>query len=345
MVGLLATVVMFAARAPLMAQDRAVPPAQKAESLTFDEKTNSWIRSGPPVPGTEDGDLDIIRQLIARDDYDAALKALKPWIKQYGTEAARYPEALHLRATAYLGKGDYRAAHEDFQAVMNQYGGTTYAEDALQSDFRVAEQYLAGKRRKAWKGLLRIKDREGGIKILDDIVANYPDTPLAEMAQLYKADYYYTRGEYELAEDEYATFAKNYPRSRYHPKALYQSAQSALASFPGVLFDDAGLVEAQERFGQFSAAYPVAAKELDVPVVLSAISSQRADKTLEIGKFYQKTKKVSAACYYYREAVRRWPDTAAASEARGRLASLGQPIEPVVTAAAAPSNSSAERGG
>ncbi|MBI4579076.1 MAG: outer membrane protein assembly factor BamD [Planctomycetes bacterium] len=309
------------------ADDRPTPPTRRAERLTFDEKTHSWIRTGPPVPGTEDGDLDIVRQEMAREDHKAALKAVKSWIKKYGALAPRYPEALHLKATAELASGDYRAAHDDFQALLTTYSGSPYAEDALESDFRVAEQYLAGKRRRAWGGLLRIKDREGGVKILDDIVANYPDTPLAELAQRAKADYYYARGEFELAEDEYATFAKNYPRSRFHPYALLQSAQSALNSFPGVKFDDAGLVEAQERFTQFMRAYPASAQDLDVPVILDTIAARRADKTLEIGKFYQKTQKTNAACYYYRQTVQRWPDTAAAAEARGRLAALGQPME------------------
>lgn len=315
-------------------EDRPIPPIERAERLTFDQKTGTWIRTAPPTPGTADGDLDIVRQLMAREDYAAALKAVKAWIKTYGTEQARYPEALHLRATAYLATGDYRAAHDDFQILLNDYGGSPHAEDALQSEFRIAEQYLAGKRRKAWKGLLRVKDREGGVKILDDMVANYPDTPLAELAQRAKADYYYARGEFEIAEDEYSNFAKSYPRSRFHPYALLQSARAALASFPGVKYDDAGLIEAQERFTQFLRAYPASAREVDVPVILDEIAARRADKTLEIGKFYEKTRKDGAAAYYYRETVRRWPETAAAAEARGRLGALGQPVEPPISAAA-----------
>ncbi len=327
--------IVLAAPMAWAADETPIPPTQKAEKLTFDEKSDSWIRTGPPVPGTEDGDLDIVRQLLAREDYKGALKGAKAWIKKYGTEAPRYPEALDLQATANLGKGDYRAAHDEFQALLNGYGGSPYAENALQGDFRVAEQYLAGKRRKAWGGLLRIKDREGGVKILDDIVANYPDTMLAELAQRAKADYYYARGEYELAEDEYSTFARNYPHSRFHPYALLQSARSALASFPGIKFDDAGLVEAQERFTQFRKSYPAQAEGLDVGVILEQIASRRADKTLDIAKFYQKTKKLGAAAYYYRETVRRWPESAAAAEAKGRLAAMGQPLEVQEQASAA----------
>ena len=290
------------------ATDKPLPPIQKVERLTYDEKTNTWVRTNPPVVGTEDGDLDLARQEMARQDYKPALKSLKAWIKKYGTSAARYAEALDLKASAELETGEYRAAHEDFQALLNQYGGSGLAEGALQSDFRVAEQYLAGKRRKAWGGLLRIKDREAGVKILDDIAANYPDTQLAELAQLTKADYYFARGEFALAEQEYATFAKTYPQSRYHPKTLLRSAESALATFPGVKFDDKGLIEAQERYTQFAKIYPAQAQDFDVAVTLDDIAIKRADKTLEVGKFYQKTKKISAACYYYRRTVKRWPE-------------------------------------
>lgn len=332
---------------PLVAraqEEAPIPPIERAERLTYDEKTNSWIRTAPPTPGTADGDLDVIRQLVAREDYKEALKALKAWIKTYGAEHERYPEALHLRASAYLATGDYRAAHEDFQQLLAEYGGSPHAEDALESEFRIAEQYLAGKRRKAWKGLLRVKDREGGVKILDDIIADYPDTPLAELAQRSKADYYYARGEFEIAEDEYAAFARDYPRSRFHPYALLQSARAALASFPGVKYDDAGLVEAQERFTQFLKAYPAPAREVDVPVILDEIAARRADKTLEIGKFYQKTKKASAAAYYYRETVRRWPETPAAAEARGRLGGIGQPVEPIAGETLSQAAAAGERG-
>ncbi|HOA74115.1 MAG TPA: outer membrane protein assembly factor BamD [Phycisphaerae bacterium] len=333
---------VFAPAAARAEEERPLPPVERAERLTFDEKTNTWIRTVPPAPGTPDGDLDRVRQLMAREDYKQALKAAKAWIKTYGTEQPRYAEALHLRATAYLQTGDYRAAHDDFQVLINEYGGSPYAADALESEFRIAEQYLAGKRRKAWKGLLLVKDREAGVKILDEIVANYPDTELAELAQRAKADYYYARGEFELAEDEYASFARDYPRSRFHPYALLQSARAALASFPGVQFDDAGLIEAEERFTQFMQTYPASAQEVDVPAILDEIAARRAEKTYEIGWFYERTHKKGAAVYYYRETIRRWPETAAAARAQGRLTGLGQPVEtasadePAALAAARP---------
>ncbi len=309
---------------PAVFGQTAAPPKAHAERLTFDPLTDQWTVAARPVPGTEDGDLNIARQWMAREDYKEALKAANAWIKSYGKSAARYPEALYIKATALLQLGDYRGAHDSYQELLNNYPGSELAERALSAEFRIAEQYLAGKKRKAFKGLFRVKDREAGIKIMDDMVANYADTPLAELAQKAKADYYYGRGDFELAEEEYAAFARDHPRSRYHAYALLQSARSALASFPGVQFDDAALVEAQERFTQFMHQYPDIARQQGVPVILDQIAARRADKTYEIAYFYDRTGKKQAARYYYRATVKRWPNTPAAEQAQGRLAALGE---------------------
>lgn len=319
------------------------PPQTRAERLTFDPAANRWMRSEPPTPGTENGDLDIIRQYMAISDYKTALPALVKWIKTYGAAAPRYPEALFLKGTSHLGLGDYRAAHDAFSALLNDFPASEYAEATLSAQFRVGEQYLAGKKRKAMYGLLRVKDREGGIKIMDDMVVNYSDTPFAEQAQLAKANYYYERGEFELAQEEYSRFARDYPHSRYQAKALLWSAYSALASFPGIKFDDASLLEAEERFHQFSRSYPGQGEQMGVPVLLDEIASTRADKTYDIAAFYERTKALNAARFYYRETVKRWPDTPAAAKAQGRIAALGPSVDvkPLPYPTAAPEAESA----
>ena len=56
-----------------------------------------------------------------------------------------------------------------------------------------------------------------------------------------------------------------------------------------MLFDDAGLVEAQERFHQFGRDYPDKAGEMDVEGLLNQIGTRRAEKTYQIARFYEKT--------------------------------------------------------
>lgn len=326
MLGWAALIALLAGGVPSALGQTPVPPKNRAERLTYDEKSGQWLITPAPSPGTEDGDLDIARQWLAREDYETAAKVMKAWMKQYGQESPRYPEALYVQGSAFLGKNDYRSAHETFQILLNDYPGSEYAERALKADFTIGEQYLAGKKRKALWGLLRVKDREGGVKIMDDMVANYSDTPLAEMAQMSKADYYYARGEFELAEDEYATFATMFPNSGWRARALMLSAMSALASFPGVRFDDAGLIEAQERFREFRREYPQAAERDNVPLLMDEIAAKRAEKIYTVGQFYDKSRDFKTAAYYYRAAANSWPGTPAAVRAEARLIELGAPL-------------------
>src|SRR4029078_5418776 len=121
------------------------------------------------------------------------------------------------------------------------------------------------------------RDREAGVKIMDDVVTNYADTPLAELAQKSNADYYFTHGDFQEAQDEYSTFAREFPRSRYHAYALMRRAEAALGTYPGVHFDDAVVLEAQERFSQFMQKCPEVARQRNVPTMLDEIASARAD--------------------------------------------------------------------
>jgi TolA-binding protein len=133
---------------PAFAQEFPSPPKVHAERLTFDPKTEQWVVMATPIPGSENGDLDLARQAMARTDYRHALEMVKDWIKKYGPGAARYPEALYVEATAQLELSDYRSAHDNFQKLLNEYPASEFSERALSAEFRIAEQYLAGKKRK-----------------------------------------------------------------------------------------------------------------------------------------------------------------------------------------------------
>ena len=298
------------------------PEKRHAEHHRFDAETGQWIPVTQPVAGTEDGDLDIARQWMAREDYDTAEEVLEDWFDGYGSASDRYPEALYLKATCYLQRGYYRKALGSYTSLLDDFPGSPFAERALSGMFRVGEAYLAGKRRRAWGGLLRIKDHDSGLEIMDDLVANYPDTPLAEMAQMAKADYHYNAGDFELAELAYATFARDYPKSRWHARSQLRSAESALASFPGVRFDDAALNQARERYVQFRRQYPGSAEQLDVAGTLNQIDASRADKRRVVAEYYERVDQPEAARIYYRTLIDRWPETPAASQARARLAAL-----------------------
>lgn len=314
------------------ANPRSVVAADKederyAERLIYDPKTGDWLEVAPPEPGTAEGDLEIARATLARADskreFRKARKLLKNWVRTYH-DSPHYGEALFYYADAEFQLGNFMKSYELYERVLDDYGATELADRALRNEIEVAQVYLSGRWRKIWGGIIRMPAYEEALDILERIATNRaPGTPHAEKALKLKADYYYQKGEFEDAERAYARLSREFPRSRFVRLALLRSAQSALASFPGVKFDDSALIEAEERFEQFRKRYPKAAEEENVPLLIEQIRNSRAQKEYTVGRFYERTKHPHAAAFYYRSVMKYWPDTTWASLAEGRLAKLG----------------------
>jgi len=295
-------------------------PDARRERVEFDPATGRWVAIVPPAAGTPDGDFQIARQQLADRHFAGARRRLEAWLKRYGEGHELYPQALLRRAEALLSLREYYAAHQRLQEFLNEFGGTELGQEAVTYEFAIAESFLGGaKRRFAWVFLIPAEDV--GLRILDDLSAHYPD--YAERAIKTKADFHYRRSEYDLAEDEYARLQRDYPQSRYQPYAMKRSADAALASFGGIPYDDAPLVEAHERYTQYQAQFPVYAAREGVGPLLTSIDEQRAAKELAIGEYYERVKQLRAASYYYRSTREHWPESIAAGKAAARLRRLG----------------------
>jgi len=302
-------------------------PPDRAESLQFDPASGRWIAQAPPVPGTADGDLRIARALHAGGKHARAYRAIQKWFKAYGEDNALYPNAVLVRAKIRIARRDYYKAHQELQAFLSRYAGTEYVDQAIQLEFIIAERFLSGTRRKFW-GVRLLKADDVGIAILDDLAVNYPDTTIAELAILTKAGYYFGVGDYTFAEHEYATLMSRFPRSRYTRKSLLQTAKASLASFAGIDYDDAPLIEAFERYRQYAAHYAGAAEQEGIGLILDDITETRASKELTIGDYYIRAGHQDAGVFYYQSTINNWPDSIAASRARDRLAAMGMPPPP-----------------
>lgn len=302
------------------------PAGQQRGQIVYDPKTGDWKETPPPEPGTERGDLDIARQYLAERNYAKARRALRNWLKTYPDSELR-PEALFNAADTEVYAGndgrsnDLWQAYEWYEEILSGGPGTELADRAVRRELIVAEMFLfKNHKRKVFKGLFRVSARDEALSMLDRIIDDHAaGTPLAEQAIRMQADYHFTHGEFDEAERAYARLARDFPRGKYEKLALERSADSALASFSGVEFDDAPLLEAEERFVQFQSRYPKAAEEQGVAEKLDRIRDSRAEKEFRIGEYYVRARKPDAAAFYYRSVVAHWPGTIWAEKAAARL--------------------------
>ncbi len=308
----------------------AEPP--RLRTLVYDPQKREWIEQAPPPAGTAQGDLHAIRVHVNDKKYRKALSGVNAFVKKLGARDPVYPEVLLAKAEAWIGLKEYDKAHATLQALLGEFAGMGLTEEAIRLEFVIAETFLTGVKRKVW-GIFRVSGEDLAYQILDEIVTDYPESRLAELAVKTKADYMFRTGEHSFAELEYAKMLRDYPRSRYHQFALGRTAESALASFAGVEYDEAALIEAQERYGDYRLRYPGPADRDGVGLILDSIREMRAEKDFLIGEYYERTDHRASAVFYYRGVRTSYPDTISATKAIVRLELLGA-SEPVAVAEA-----------
>ena len=151
-----------------------------------------------------------------------------------------------------------------------------------------------------------------------------PGSPLAERALLRTADYYYDRGQYDLAADAYAAYARGYPRSPVVPRVKLRQAFASLAQFRGRYYDATPLIDARAQLDALQSGYPELAKQEDVDDVLRRIDASMADKLYWTANFYRRTNEPRSAVYTYRYLISRYPGSPEADRARARLEQMPQ---------------------
>jgi outer membrane protein assembly factor BamD (BamD/ComL family) len=294
------------------------------ERQVLDGETGTWVtQERPPEQGPADA-LDESRGLLAEGRPKKARKRIEAWLDAH-PESERYFEAMWLLGETYFETRDYWKAVEHYQLVAESASGEVFHR-ANERSVRVAQAFLSGQKRRVWK-VLRLPAYDEGVEILDRVWQREPGTRLGEMSLKLKADHFFERGEVELAYDEYANLVMQYPSGRYVQLGMLRTAEAAEAAFPGIRFDDRPLLDAAERYRQLQATFPAYAQHENVGERLDGIQEKRAAKDLDIGRWYERTRRPDAAAYYYREIMADWPGTLAAAEARTRLQGLG--MEPV----------------
>ena len=297
---------------------------QYRERQVLDPQSDEWSSQAVEPETTPAGELDQARSLLARGKPKQARRQLEDWT-EHNPDHERYFEGIFLLGESWFECRNYYKAYEQYEVVVENTGGELFRA-ALRREKDVALAFLSGEKRIVW-GFMRLPAEDEAIEILDRIWERVPGTSLGEEALLIKADHFFNTGDMLLAQDEYAHLAREYPAGRFLQPAMLRSAEAAEAAFPGIRFDDRPLLEADERYHQVQSAFPAYAEREKVAQRLEGIRQQRAEKDLDIARWYQRTQQPASAEFYYRLILRDWPDTLAAAEARKHLRSMGVDAE------------------
>ena len=292
-----------------------------AQTRTWDLAAGQWQeKTGASTQRTAEPVLDRVEHLLERRHHKAARELCLDWLLANRSSPNR-DRALYLQAQALFGYGNRVKAFYYCDELLDTYPESDLFQPALTLQYRIADQYLKGYKRR-WLGVPMFQAREEGIEMLFRIRNRAPGSPLAEKALLRTADHYRFDGQFDFAADAYSFYARQYPRSPMTPRARLWGAYCSLAQFRGVRFDPTPVIDAREQLRSIAAAYPDLAREENIESILQRIDAVFAKKLYTTATHYRRTNDPGAAAYTYKYLLTSYPSASEATRARTWLAAL-----------------------
>ena len=311
----------------LVAQSLLAQSLPAAEPKTWDlAGRGQWAEVRQPQPTATqpvaNAELDKAEQLLAADNPSRAQDVLLDWIRvPQNRLAPDRDRALFLLADAYYRKDERITAFYHLDELLDFYPESRFFSPALEKQFRIADEFLKGHKRKLL-GFRVLSAEDEAIDMLFRIQERAPGSPLAERALRRTADHYFATSQFELAGDAYAAYARSYPRSPQIGRVRLQQAFSSFARFHGTRFDSTPLIDARAQFEDVKVRYPDLAEQANVQKFIDTINQTLARKLLGTADYYSRTSKPKAAAYTLLTLMATYPRTPAADQARADLQRL-----------------------
>lgn len=208
-------------------------------------------------------------------------------------------------------------AFRTYQKILDAYPRQGDLETILGRQFAIGEFYLDQRR-----SYLLFTTRPGldsAAEIFRQIVRTATFSDYSPRAQYNLAQALQAQGKYDEAELEYDLVKQNYPDSPAMPDALFQLGLCAQERALGSDYDNYEVKRATEAFREFVRRFPQAPQVPRAQELIRDLSGVEAEKSYEIGRYYERKDCPEGARIYYREVVDKFPGTSYAAQAQARL--------------------------
>lgn len=304
-----------------MALVLAAAPHASAQVARELNDADQWVRQTPPSRGSPEAMLEEVEQVLARGEYARAKELAIAWCDRF-PKSPLYPQALLAKGDAIYRSGDEYNALYEYEDIARRFPSSPVFVTALQRELEIGIKYAHGLKRK-FLGLFRTVDSsEEAQELLIRVQERLPGSELAEQAGMELGDFYFRRGQMDMAATSYDLFLLNYPQSRDADRARIRLIASYLATFKGPHYSATGLISARQLLDRVLIEQANLARREGARALLLRIRESEATKLLSQMRWYRKRGDHVGAERYLRTLVARYPDTTAMLEGLKASSSL-----------------------
>jgi outer membrane protein assembly factor BamD len=262
-------------------------------------------------------------QFKKAEEYENAGDTKKA-LEAYSSLLRKFPNAISgPKAQLKVGQlsaqlGDYEKAFDAYGKYISKYPQGSDFDESVQAQFNIAVRFLNGERRKVF-GIKTFGSQERARQMFSTIISEAPYSKLAPLSQFDIGQAFEKEGKPADAINAYKTVTEKYPGDPLAADAQYQIGYVYFTQRREGNYDPRVSEKAREGFEDFIANYPSSEKIPQAQDNLKMLAGKDTSNTLNIAKFYDKTKDYKAAVIYYNEVIKEQPDSPAAQTAKARI--------------------------
>jgi outer membrane protein assembly factor BamD len=285
--------------------------------------SEGWSVQGDPTSAVEIAAVELMRraeQAEASGDRKEAIGLYRTLVKKHGTSQLS-PKAQRKIGVLLERGSEYDAAYEAYSTYLAKYPDGSDFDSSVDSMFRIAKLFLDGQKRKVF-GVPIAASMSRAQEMFEGIVKRAPFSRQAPLAQFNLGQCLEKQGKYPEAIQAYQQVVAKYPGDAIADDAQYQLGYVLLRQSREGSYDRAASVKANEAFEDFVNRYPNSEKVPQARENMRLLQGGVVKGSLDVAKFYDKTKQYRAAVIYYNEVIQQQPGTPDADYAKARIETL-----------------------
>ncbi len=301
-----------------------VAPLRWSEAAVVYRSSEGWSVEGDDtqIAGSAAEQMHLAEQREAAGDDSGAFKAYKALVKRYGLSLLA-PKAQYKTGLLLQKHGDNGKAFDAYNTYVTKYPQGGDFDVVVEQMFKIAKGFLEGEKKKVL-GVPVGSSMSRAQTMFETIVKSAPFSKYAPLAQFNVGQALEKQGKYPEAMKAYQVVVNKYPGDAVADDALYQVGYVQLRNYREGSYDRAGAAKAREAFEDFINRYPESEKVPQAKENMKSLETGSAKSTLEVARFYDKTKQYRAAVIYYNDVIKSQPGSPESELAKTRIEELKQ---------------------
>lgn len=291
--------------------------------MPFVGKKDATPASLAPTSGQEAEAADEMKRgenAEATGDVKGAVAIYRGIVKA-NTLTTSAPKAQFRIAQILEQQGDVKEAYAAYGDYTAKYPRGGEFDAVIQAQFNIAKLFLDGRKKKIL-GVSVSPSFQTAQEMFTGIVKRAPFHRLAPLAQFNVGQSLEKQLKPAEAMSAYQEVIIRYPGDPVADDAQYQIGYVQYRDMQTGSQDQAARLKARESFEDFVNRYPASEKTAQARENIKTLSGSDVKGTLDIAKYYDKTKSYKAAVVYYNEVIRIAPGSPESDQSKKRIDEL-----------------------